>query len=261
MPNTPGRPLAPHVQTAIARGQGVGVQPKTVGKEGGDRQLAAHVQAAIARSEPVQPALAVPGRFQGAEHLRSVLAASVQRKATPTAWNSPRRVRSTMVPRGWRTLQPSAMATGDLGFADLKIPTGYGSMVLKAKICGHDVGDAWSRSTTYSEGAEHAEDALVDQVELIELSLRDQKLSKRAMTIEVTGLTATPCSSTRGTCDKPDMVGCAERLIELAKRGWKISIQADHYYQPKGVANAKEKSKLACKDMIKAGMKIAVAKP
>lgn len=50
MPNNPGQPLAPHVQAAIAKGQGMGVQPKTretLSEAAQGHPMAAHVRNAI----------------------------------------------------------------------------------------------------------------------------------------------------------------------------------------------------------------------
>jgi hypothetical protein len=176
----------------------------------------------------------------------------------------------------------SLYGSGSLGFQGLKVPTGYGSVSLKASINGIDLGNAWSKKTTYSEGTEHAEDAVVDLVEQIEAavefpinmfasgldvnvinSVQANKLNNKANTLVIDNLTASPCSRARGTCDKPDLVGCAERLIALAKRNengvtWKITVNANHLYQPQGVANAKQRSAEAVQDMQNAGITVNV---
>jgi len=171
-----------------------------------------------------------------------------------------------------------SFAQGTMGFQGLKIPTGYGAVKLKAKVNGIDVGDAWSKKTTYSQGTEHAEDAVVDYIECLEMSvefsinmlknpgdlpviqsMQLNKFNKKGNTLVIENLTASPCSKTLGTCDKPDMVGCAERLIELTKRGWTVSVSADHYYQPQGVVDAKNLSKQAAQAMEKAGITVVIA--
>jgi hypothetical protein len=198
-----------------------------------------------------------------------------------------------------------------MGFAGLSVPTGYGSVSLTASINGINLGDAWSKKTAYTKGTEHAEDAVVDLVEQIEAavdlpniggfstdldpavlqSVRNRQLSGQPCTLVIDNLTASPCSRLRGTCDKPDMVGCADRLIELTipaeRRSWRpryqessfgrpirvppptpqsnqpgiqpgitwaITINADHYYQPQGVEGAKQKSAAAVQDMRQAGI-------
>jgi len=156
-----------------------------------------------------------------------------------------------------------------LGFGHLKEPTGYGSVSLSATLNGVDIGKAWSRQTTYSSGTEHAEDALVDLIEAGELAaeygLVDEdakkvaELLKNGKVLVINNLTASPCSTKRGTCTKDDLKGCTERLIELANRGYTIAVNAEHYYQPKGVDEAKAKSIAACKDMVNAGIKVKVA--
>jgi hypothetical protein len=161
-------------------------------------------------------------------------------------------------PISTRTVQRASVGKGVLGFEDLKIPTGYGAVTLTASLNGTDLGHAWSKKTTYSKGTEHAEDALVDFIE--ELEFLSPQVFTAGKTLVINGLTASPCSKARGTCDKPDMTGCTERLIELAGRGFKIMVNADHYYQPSGVVDAKNKSKQACEDMKKAGITVNVAK-
>jgi len=144
-----------------------------------------------------------------------------------------------------------------LGFGDKKKPTGYGSVSLEATLGGFDLGMAWSQKTTYSKGSEHAEDALCDLCEAIEWEAeRQNKDFKKDLVVK--NLTASPCSSTYGTCTKGDMDGCAERLIELAGRGFVITIYADHYYQPKNVEDAKKKSIKAVKMMIDKNIKVLV---
>ena len=54
MPNNPGRPLAPHVQAAIARGQGAVAQPRTTEVAPG-RQMAPHVLASVMRTLQARP--------------------------------------------------------------------------------------------------------------------------------------------------------------------------------------------------------------
>lgn len=133
-----------------------------------------------------------------------------------------------------------------LGFGDKNKPKGYGSVSLEATLGGFDLGSAWSQKTTYSEGTEHAEDALCDLAEMIVWEAERQK-KDFCKDLVIKNLTATPCSSKYDTCKKGDMVGCTERLIELAEQGFVITIYADHYYQPKGMKGAKEASKKAVK--------------
>lgn len=162
-----------------------------------------------------------------------------------------------------------------LGFSHLKEPTGYGSVSLNAAINGSDIGKAWSRKTTYTD-TEHAEDAVVDYIEWLEMGLefpaiaRDfsptdlkiaQSLSHQKRLV-ITNLSASPCSSSTGTFKGGQKgCGCAERLIELAERGWSITIGADHYYQPQHMnpSDGKEASAQACEMMKKAGIGVVVA--
>jgi hypothetical protein len=158
-------------------------------------------------------------------------------------------------------------------------PTGYGAVTLSATLNGYDLGTTWSRQTTYSEGTEHAEDQLVDLIEALEGAAAGYSIFTRDLqgipnltavtasvqnggkALVINNLSASPCSSTEGTCDKGDCEGCAERLRGLAKRGYMIRISCDHYYQPKGVEDAKQKSKNACTAMMGDGITITVAKP
>ncbi len=158
-------------------------------------------------------------------------------------------------------------------------PTGYGAVTLSATLNGHDLGMTWSRQTTYSEGTEHAEDQLIDLVDSLDaaaggysifatdlqgipnLDAVIASLQNGEKNLVINNLSASPCSSTEGTCDKGDCDGCAERLRGLARRGYTIRISCDHYYQPKGVDDAKQKSKDACAAMRGDGITITVAKP
>jgi hypothetical protein len=174
---------------------------------------------------------------------------------------------------------------------DLNPPTGYGSVSLKVLINGFNLGDAWSRKTTYSKGTEHAEDAVVDLVEQYEAavefpnsagfstgldpnilnSVRNNLAANLPNTLVIQDLTSSPCSSKHGTCKKGDLDGCAERLIELIRPTpsngpgirWQITITADHYYQPRieGVNDTKGKSALAVRDMRTAGIMVNIKKP
>ncbi|MFT4113331.1 hypothetical protein [Silvibacterium sp.] len=135
------------------------------------------------------------------------------------------------------------------------------TVTLDATFGPVDLGTHASQQTTYSIGTEHAEDSVVDLFEAIEFhaDLKNLQLDTSHV-LKINNLTASPCSSTYGTCKKGDMDGCAERLVELAGRGFKIEVHADHYYQPKGVRGAKSLSKKACEMMESAGIKVTVDK-
>jgi hypothetical protein len=146
-----------------------------------------------------------------------------------------------------------------MGFESKTAPTGYGSVSLTATMGTLDLGAAWSQKTTYASGTEHAEDALVDTIETLHFQAENMgREVDKSIPIVISNLTASPCSSTVGTCSKGDTEGCTERLIGLAKEGHKITINADHYYQPKGVKDAKAKSKAACEQMRKAGITVNI---
>lgn len=165
---------------------------------------------------------------------------------------------------------------------EYKQPAAGARMVVfcGASLNGVDLGKAWSRKSAYlAKGAsEHAEDVIVDYIDWLETLLMFPSLaqyeSEATMTLAgsllhkkqlmIIGLTATPCSSTpRGeakvatTTKKDKELGCTEKLIGLAKRGYSITIYAHHYYQGK-VAGGKSASIEACEAMQKAGIKIQI---
>jgi hypothetical protein len=167
---------------------------------------------------------------------------------------------------------------------DTKQPAaGSRSVVFcSATLNGVSLGAAWSSKSPYlaENASEHAEDAVVDYIEWLEVlnelsSARhgvDQETINLAASLSVkrvlviSGLTASPCSSTpRGdskvvtTTKKDKAQGCTERLIGLAKRGYVIAINADHYYQGGG-AGGKEASIEACEAMKSAGIKVVITK-
>ena len=174
-------------------------------------------------------------------------------------------------------------AGGDLGFAGRKLPTGYGSVSLQASINGIALGDAWSQKTTYAESTEHAEDAVIDYVQQCAYAIGmqgypsfvtptmkkviDSMATSAKMNLVISNLTASPCSDKRGTNKKTDAAGCTERLIklkeDLEKQNYTVSItvNADHYYQPQGVVNAKAQSKKAADDLKAAKIAVNIANP
>lgn len=82
MPKNPGRPLAPHVQAAIAAGQGRQVQTKLAGPES-PRPLAAHVQAAMELGRGLQRQAKVKAQGSGRElapHVAAAIAAGRELK-------------------------------------------------------------------------------------------------------------------------------------------------------------------------------------
>lgn len=199
-----------------------------------------------------------------ADRMAQQAARTVQRQQAPVAQRivaAPGRapLRVQLPARASRVLQRAAEEPS-IGFEGLQAPTGYGAVSLSATLGGQNLGNAWSRQTTYSDGTEHAEDALVDYIEQLEMSAHyDNVTLKKDLVIN--NLTASPCSKRRGTCKKADIAGCAERLIELANRGFHITVNADHYYQPHGVDDAKNKSRQACDDMTAAGITVHIAHP
>ena len=159
--------------------------------------------------------------------------------------------------------RPTAINAGRLvrGFAPVLQRMRRDTVSLDATFGSVDLGQFMSQQTAYSEGTEHAEDALCDTIEMIEWEAHAQDMTvDMSKMIIIKNLTASPCSTTYGTCNKPDSVGCAERLVEKAREGYKIEVHADHFYQPKGVANAKQKSRDACEWMRSEGIKVVVAK-
>lgn len=173
---------------------------------------------------------------------------------------------------------------GVLGFAEKKKPGGYGSVSLKATLNGFDLGHTWSQSPTYTEDAEHAEDALVDFIQMIEAylsegnpaylpkELQEDEVLMNALlesiyknkqrNLIITDLTASPCSQAFGTNKKVNDSGCAEKLIELKKHyKYEITIYAEHYYQPNFVGDAKKRSIKAVKMMQDAGIKVNISNP
>ena len=78
---------------------------------------------------------------------------------------------------------------------------------------------------TNTTRGQHAEDNLIKQFESNQLNKGGE------MKVY---LTATPCSSDYGTCQKKSEKGCQERLKKLEKdRGVKVKVIAHHLYQPK----------------------------
>lgn len=286
--------MAPHVQQALQ------ALAQSKAMPGGGRAVAAHVQRAVAGA--MQPKAAPQTRPAAgpAAHLRAVVSAAQakglagaaavrQPAARVPPVTSPARRAVEASPRGvvaswparFPALQRSKVGTGDLGFEELKKPTGYGSVSLKATVNGFSVGDAWSKKYTHTEDTEHAEDAAVDFVEYCALwigwkkyppdastalkSVIDSMAKDAKMQLEITDLTASPCSTAQGTCKKKNSKGCSERLIalkeQLKKDGYKtvsISVSAAHYYQPQGVDGAKKKSEAAKGDLEKAGITVTI---
>lgn len=146
------------------------------------------------------------------------------------------------------------------------------SVRLQATLNGIAIGTFSSETTPYSPG-DHAEDQMVDEIESAIAGLYGNPAVIQALAAGQQGtqhtlgirLTASPCSSTRGTCAKADRAeGCAERLIELAQRGhdghtFTISVRAHHLYQPRlnGV-DSKQASTHALADMAAAGIAVTI---
>ncbi|MFI1360637.1 DUF4157 domain-containing protein [Streptomyces sp. NPDC020898] len=146
------------------------------------------------------------------------------------------------------------------------------SVTLQATLNGIAIGTFSSETTPYSPG-DHAEDQMVDEIESAIAGLYGKPAVTQALAAGQQGtqhtlgirLTASPCSSTRGTCAKADRSeGCAERLIELAQRGYNghtftISVRAHHLYQPRlpGV-DSKQASTHALSDMAAAGIAVTI---
>jgi hypothetical protein len=213
-------------------------------------------------------------------HLRAVLSAAQAKGLTRAPAVQPTASR----PARFLVVQRAAVGVGELGFAGLAAPAGYGAVSLRATVNGFSVGDAWSREYKFTEDTEHAEDAVVDFLEFcvfwIKLrryppdasatlrSVIDSMAQHSRAHVAITDLTASPCSSERGTCKKRNISGCTDRLIGLkeflAGSGFQdisISVSADHYYQPQGIDEAKAKSQAAKADLEKAGISVAIARP
>ncbi len=280
-----GRPLAPHVLQAVSGAFQAKPAP------GGFRAVAPHVQRAVGQL--------VQAKVGPAAHLRAVVSAAQAKGigATSTTRQPAAHVAAVVTParRAAFELPPAVAAhrarrsfavqrmlgTGEMGFDELKVPTGYGSVSLKATVNGYSVGDAWSKSYTFAEDTEHAEDACVDFVEHCAFWIGQGKyppnpsdtlkavidsMAKNAkMHLVITELTASPCSTKRGTCQKRNTTGCTERLIglvgmlkELGYKSISISVSADHYYQPQGVEGAKKRSESAKGDLEAAGITVTI---
>jgi hypothetical protein len=225
---------------------------------------------------------------------RPVMAGSVQRRSVPGGFAPAAHRAGVPDYRSFRHAPPDhapppvrraqIIQRSSLGFDDLNEPTGYGSVSLSATLNGIDLGKAWSRKTTYAEDTEHAEDSVADIIEQVEMFIEWGEYpnplgdhaglkplieaistdigNKERSQLVINNLTASPCSTKRGTCKKKDHEGCAERLIALLGYGhYDITVNADHYYQPTEVGgDSKGKSKSACEDMGKAGITVNVAK-
>lgn len=90
MPSSPQRPLAPHVQAAIARGAQPKMAPAPPGRRiDGGRLTAPHVQRALAA--PVQPKVPVKTRAgqQTAPHVQRAIAGPIQAKAAGPGQSAP----------------------------------------------------------------------------------------------------------------------------------------------------------------------------
>lgn len=265
----PSRKIAPHVQSAVARS----VQRQVSGPAP-NRQSAPHVQAAISRAAQPKMAPLTGGRQSPpplkAAHFKVIsptTAAAAQLKAGTSAVGHSRHQAGSVIQRAAMDLEEG------LGFQERKEPSGYGAVRLSASGNGIDLGPAWSTQPKASEGTEHAEDNVIEYVQALILKsafgmatsvskfdreVMESIVAKGKLDLVIADLTASPCSSRRGTT-KEDM-GCAEKLIEMVKtyENFSLSITADHYYQPRGVASAKEKSRLACADMVAAGIKVTI---
>lgn len=160
-------------------------------------------------------------------------------------------------------------------------PQGYGVVSLSATLNGVDLGSAWSQQPRYTEDTEHAEDAVVDLIEKIQFFMGvggypsgSQAYFKpyvetvanaahvgNRSDLVINDLTASPCSSRYGTCGKTNAKGCAERLMSILDYGlYNVTVNADHYYQPHGVVDAKKKSADACAEMRTAGITVNIAR-
>jgi len=143
--------------------------------------------------------------------------------------------------------------------------------------------DQWaiSQSSSYNVGAtvhierDHAEDEFIGWSETILGAFYDGVIVPNAALVppghnfpiemEIFGLSASPCSSVRGTSNKA--VGCTEELIDLATNGiqnlpytFSISVEADHLYQPghMGRIAGRAASQLAVEDMEQANITVDI---
>ncbi|MFC9926917.1 DUF4157 domain-containing protein [Streptomyces sp. NPDC127190] len=145
------------------------------------------------------------------------------------------------------------------------------SVTLQATLNGVAIGTFSSETTPYSPG-DHAEDQLVDEIEASIGGLYGNPAVQQALNAGQGGahtlhisLTASPCSTARGTCTKIDGAeGCSERLIALAQHGYQghtfaITVRAHHLYQPRleGV-DSRQASQQAVGDMTAAGITVQI---
>lgn len=146
------------------------------------------------------------------------------------------------------------------------------SVTLHATLNGMPIGTFSSETTPYSPG-DHAEDQLVDELQTATgmPSLGNQQVVQalaagngNAHTLNIR-LTASPCSTARGTCTKTDGgEGCSERLIDLAQNGinghtFAITLRAHHLYQPRlDNINSRQASTAAMADLNNAGVNASI---
>lgn len=169
---------------------------------------------------------------------------------------------------------------------------------LNVSLNGKDLGAFVSKTTRFAAASEHdhAEDGIVHAIQGVVFALEssggqltdkmsdvDVEIAKalRFDTVNVLriyNLTASPCTSStvkKKTSNKGKGEGCAEQLIDLATSGldlmiddqilsakFKISVEADHLYQP-GADGAerslsREASEDANKRMGMAGIKVKI---
>ncbi len=263
-PKAPSKAMAAHVQKAVSGAFQAKQAP------GAARVVAPHVQRAVGSL--------VQAKVGPAAHLRAVVSAA-QAKGAGAAASTGRQPATHRARHSFAVQR--MLGTGEMGFDELKVPTGYGSVSLKATVNGYSVGDAWSKKYTFTEDTEHAEDACVDFVEHCAFwiglgkyppepsdtlkAVIDSMAKDAKMHLVINELTASPCSTKRGTCGKRNTTGCTERLIGLVGflkgLGYKsisISVSAGHYYQPQGVGSAKAKSEAAKGDLEAAGITVTI---
>ncbi|MEU4485399.1 eCIS core domain-containing protein [Streptomyces purpurascens] len=154
------------------------------------------------------------------------------------------------------------------------------SVTLEASMNGVQLGSFSSKGFSESPG-DHAEDQLLDYLEVLVWNYnqsvaagnpdtnnalylgRQRSVGTTKHKVDIVNLTASPCSTKRGTCSKEFGDGCTERLIEFATQvheghEFSFSIHAKHYYQPHGVEDAKSKSKKAVKDLTNNGVTVSI---
>jgi hypothetical protein len=229
----------------------------------------------------VQPKVSMPGP----------LAASQTPKITTPHMTAMARVKG--VARATGVVQRAEVSASELKQMNPRFTVG-----LQASLNGVQIGNYISKSSKFGEDSEHdhAEDGILHALQsvVMTLELTGGKLAEgmgkaevaiaQALTgnnvLLISNLTSSPCTTStkvKKTSNKAAGEGCTEQLIELASKGldlkidaktaklnFKISVQADHYYQPGANGSERDLSKNASIDAVtrmkSAGIAVAVTK-